>query len=36
MVANLISEGRLLWLKPSDWTVLLASAVVCGLLTLII
>jgi hypothetical protein len=35
MMALVVSEGRLLWLKPSEWSLLLVSAAFCGLLTLI-
>jgi hypothetical protein len=35
MMALVVSEGRLLWLKPSEWSLLLISAAFCGMLTLI-
>ena len=35
MMAYVISEDRLLWLKPSDWSVLLAGVALCGMLTLL-
>ena len=35
MMALVVSEGRLLWLKPSEWSLLLVSAAFCGMLTLI-
>jgi hypothetical protein len=35
MIACLGSEGRLLWLKPSEWSFLLVSAALCGFLTLL-
>jgi hypothetical protein len=34
MMANVASEGRLLSLKVSEWSVLLVSVALCGLLTL--
>jgi hypothetical protein len=30
MMAYAVSEGRLFWLKPSEWSVLLVSAALCG------
>jgi len=35
MIGYLACEGRLLWLKPSEWSLLLVSAALCGVLTLI-
>ena len=35
MVAYVMSEGRLFWLKPSEWSVLLVSVAFCGFLTLL-
>jgi hypothetical protein len=34
MMANVASEGRLLSLKVSEWSVLLVGVTFCGLLTL--
>jgi hypothetical protein len=34
MMAYVVSEGRLFWLKPSEWSVLLVSVALCGFLTL--
>jgi hypothetical protein len=34
MLAHLVSDGRLLELKPSDWTFLLVGIGLCGLITL--
>ena len=34
MLAYVVSDGRLLELKPSDWTFLLMGIGLCGLLTL--
>jgi hypothetical protein len=34
MVAYAVSEGRLFWLKPSEWSVLLVSVALCGFLSL--
>ena len=36
MVAYVMSEGRLFWLKPSEWLLLLVSAAICGFLTLLL
>jgi hypothetical protein len=33
MMAHVISEGRLLSLKPFDWAVLLVGMTLCGALT---
>jgi hypothetical protein len=35
MVSHLMSEGRLFGLTVSDWSVLLGSFMLCGLLTLL-
>ena len=35
MMAYVVSEDRLLWLKPSDWSVLLVGVALCGMLTLL-
>jgi len=35
MMAYAVSEGRLFWLKPSEWSVLLVSVAFCGFLTLL-
>jgi hypothetical protein len=35
MMAYAVSEGRLFWLKPSEWSVLLVSAALCGFLMLL-
>jgi hypothetical protein len=35
MIGCVMSEGRLFGLTPSDWTVLLGSLTLCGLLTLL-
>jgi hypothetical protein len=35
MLAYFISDDRLLWLKSSEWSVLLAGVALCGLLTLL-
>ncbi len=32
----MIREGRLLWLSPVEWSVLLISAALCGYLALVI
>jgi len=34
-MAYVVSEGRLFWLKPSEWSVLLVSVALCGFLTLL-
>ncbi len=34
MMANIATDGRLLSLKASEWSVLLASVVFCGFLAL--
>ena len=36
IVAYVMSDGRLFWLKPSEWLLLLVSAAVCGFLTLLL
>ncbi len=33
MLAYVVSDGRLLQLKPSDWTFLLVGICLCGMLT---
>jgi hypothetical protein len=30
MMAYAVCEGRLFWLKPSEWSVLLVSVALCG------
>jgi hypothetical protein len=35
MLAYLVSDGRLLALKPSEWAVLLSGVAVCGFLTVL-
>jgi hypothetical protein len=35
MMAYAVSEGRLFWLKTSEWSVLLVSVALCGFLTLL-
>ena len=35
MTAHVVSQGRLFWLKPSEWCVLLVSTGLCGFLTLL-
>jgi len=35
MMALVVREGRLFWLKPSEWSLLLVSSAFCGLLTLL-
>ena len=35
MISCLVSEGRLLGLTPSDWSVLLGSSTLCGFLMLL-
>ncbi len=35
MMAYAVSQGRLFWLKPSEWSVLLVSVALCGFLTLL-
>jgi hypothetical protein len=32
----MISEGRLFWLSPVEWAVLLVSAALCGYLALLV
>ena len=32
----MVSEGRLLWLTPLEWSVLLVSAALCGCLSLVV
>jgi hypothetical protein len=32
----MLSEGRLFWLSPVEWSLLLVSAVLCGYLALLI
>ncbi len=32
----MISEGRLFWLSPVEWLLLLASAALCGYLALLV
>jgi hypothetical protein len=34
--ADMAGEGRLLWLTPLEWSMLLMSAALCGCLTLLI
>jgi hypothetical protein len=34
MMAHAVCEGRLFWLKTSEWSVLLVSVALCGFLTL--
>jgi hypothetical protein len=34
MISCVLSEGRLFGLTPFDWSVLLGSSTLCGLLTL--
>ena len=34
MMALVVSDGRLFWLKPAEWSLLLGSAALCGFLTL--
>jgi hypothetical protein len=36
MISCVMSEGRLFGLTPSDWSVLLGSFALCGLLTLLV
>ena len=33
MMAYVASEGRLFWLTPTDWAVLLVGMMLCGVLT---
>jgi hypothetical protein len=33
MMAYVASEGRLFWLTPTDWAVLLGGMMLCALLT---
>jgi hypothetical protein len=35
MMAHAVCEGRLFWLKTSEWLVLLVSVALCGFLTLL-
>ena len=35
MITYAVGEGRLFGLTPSDWSVLLGSLALCGLLTLL-
>lgn len=35
MIAYVMSEGRLLALKPSEWSMLLGGVALCGFMTLI-
>ena len=35
MMAHAVCEGRLFWLKTSEWSVLLVSVALCGFLTLL-
>ena len=35
MMAYVISEGRLFWLRPSEWSLLLVGVAFSGLLTLL-
>jgi len=35
MMAHAVYEGRLFWLKTSEWSVLLVSVALCGFLTLL-
>jgi hypothetical protein len=32
----MVSEGRLLWLTPLEWSLLLVSAALCGCLSLVV
>lgn len=32
----MVSEGRLLWLTPLEWSLLLISAALCGCLSLVV
>jgi len=33
---TMVSEGRLLWLTPLEWSMLLVSAALCGCLSLVV
>lgn len=35
MIAYVVKDGRLLSLKPSEWLMLIAGAMLCGYLTLL-
>ena len=35
MMAYVVSDGRLLALKPSEWSVLLVGVALCGMLVLL-
>lgn len=35
MISSVVSEGRLLGLTPFDWSMLLGSSTLCGVLTLL-
>jgi hypothetical protein len=35
MIAHVMSEGRLFWLRPSEWSLLLVGVAFSGLLTLL-
>jgi len=35
MMTHAVCEGRLFWLKTSEWSVLLVSVAFCGFLTLL-
>jgi hypothetical protein len=35
MLAYVVSEGRLLALKPSEWSMLLVGVALCGFVTLL-
>ena len=35
MISGMLSDGRLFGLAPFDWSVLLGSSVLCGVLTLL-
>jgi hypothetical protein len=35
MIAHVVSEGRLFWLRPSEWSLLLVGVAFSGLLTLL-
>ena len=35
MMAYIVSDDRVLWLKSSEWFVLLTGVALCGLLTLL-
>lgn len=34
-IMAMISEGRVLWLTPLEWSMLLVSAALCGCMTLL-